>query len=109
MVGEFAVEVEYGMEAEEERGRKRDEIETQIHPRVGGAAADSIVHRGDSPRALRFFGKLFKIEMLSPGGARTHDRGQLSKLFPINLNARGESPRCKIMLFAIRLLFVIIF
>ena len=31
MVGEFAVEVKYGMEAEEERGRKRDEIETQMY------------------------------------------------------------------------------
>ena len=40
MVGEFAMEVKYGMEAEEERGRKRDEIETQIHPQVGGAAAE---------------------------------------------------------------------
>ena len=58
-----------------------------------------ILQRGDSPRALRFFGKIFEIEMLSPGGARTHDRGQLSKLFPINLNARGESPRCKVMLY----------
>ena len=45
MVGEFAMEVKYGMEAEEERGRKRDEIETQIHPRVGGAAADSTVSK----------------------------------------------------------------
>ena len=34
--------------------------------------------------------------MLSPGGARTHDRGQLLKLFQIKLNAREESPRCKV-------------
>ena len=40
MVGEFAVEVKYGVEAREERGRKRDEIETQIHPQVGGAVAE---------------------------------------------------------------------
>ena len=45
------------------------------------ASVDMYVQRGDSPRALRFFGKIFEIEMLSPGGARTHDRGQLSKLF----------------------------
>ena len=45
------------------------------------------LHRGHSTLVPRFFGKILKIEMLSPGGARTHDRGQLSKLFPINLNA----------------------
>ena len=29
----------------------------------------ALVHRGDSPRALRFFGKMFRIEMLSLGEA----------------------------------------
>jgi len=57
-------------------------------------SSSSLYNVAISPCALRFFGKIFEIEMLSPGGARTHDRGQLSKLFPINLNARGESPRC---------------
>ena len=38
VVGESAMEVKDRTEAEEERGRKRDEIETQFHTQVGGAA-----------------------------------------------------------------------
>ena len=53
-----------------------------------------LIHSGHSARALRFFRKILKIKMLSPGGAPTHDRGQLSKLFPTNLNARAERPGC---------------
>ena len=46
VVGESAMEVKDRTEAEEERGRKRDEIETHFHPQVGGAAAKRGIKKG---------------------------------------------------------------
>ena len=52
------------------------------------------LHRGDSPRALRFIGKSFKSCPLSWVRAPPGDNISILNIFPKNLNARGESPRC---------------
>ena len=59
-------------------------------------ANNIILHRGDSPRALRFIGKSFESCFLSWIRAPPGHSILILNIFPKNLNARGESPRCNL-------------